>query len=340
MAFSFTDNEKFSLIAIDNCFSEIEKEIELADGTWILPKMPATLDDQWVRWIGELRAENLRDADLVIVRRVSSEKPGILDEEHTELFDRVQHIFAMLQLAHIVLYDDASAVQGSFENGRVNIRQMAHLNRFYRTTSDREVSVTADRLREAVTLVDTWKEMLAAGKHERFMRGAVILQTGLQRGHGPERIQHFTRAIEGLVLPDPGKTANQFKDRSQTLGIRNKVADKILYESYQMRCDAEHVHALDRTLSKEYPAEKIEEVATIRTRQMEALARLSYRRILLNPEIRKHFESDDSIQAFWKLTESERGQIWGAPIDVTGFTLEDEYNSKLEHLRVKYPDQY
>jgi hypothetical protein len=337
MAFAFTDNEKFSIIAIDGCFSEIKEEVELADGTWILPKMPATLDDQWVRWIGELRAKSLKDADLVIVRRVASEKPGILDEEHSELFDRVQHIFAMLQLADVVLYDDASAVQGSMENGRVSIRQMAHLNPFYRTTSERQVPVTTDRLAEAVEIVNIWKEIQAAGKHERFMRGAVILETGLQRQRDPERIQHFTRALEGLVLPEMGKTRIQFQDRSQTFGGRNKVADKMLYEAYQMRCDAEHVHALDRTLSKEYPADKIEAVATIRTRQMEALARLSYRRILLNAEILKHFESDDSIEAFWKLSEPERLQIWGEPIDVTKFTIEDEHNSKLEYLRQKYP---
>src|SRR4051812_18463805 len=221
MAFAFTDNEKFSIIAIDGCFSEIKEEVELADGTWILPKMPATLDDQWVRWIGELRADSLNDADLVIVRRVTSEKPGILDEEHSELFDRVQHIFAMLQLAHVVLYDDASAVQGSMESGRVSIRQMAHLNPFYRTTSDRQEAVTVDRLAEAVDLVDIWKEIQTAGRHERFMRGVVILETGLQRQRDPERIQHFTRALEGLVLPEMRKTRIQFQDRSQTFGVRN-----------------------------------------------------------------------------------------------------------------------
>jgi hypothetical protein len=340
MPFSFSDNEKFSLIAIDNCFSEIEEEVELADGTWVLPKMPATLDDQWVRWIGELRADSLRKADLVIVRRVTSDKPEILDGEHSELFDRVQHIFSMLQLSSIVLYDDASAVQGSMEKGRVNIRQMAHLNPFYRTANEPQIPITIERLAEAVKLVNVWKEIEATGKYERFIRGSVILQTGLQRRHDPERVQHFTRAIEGLVLPEKGNTANQFKERGQTLGVRNKAADKMLYESYQMRCDAEHVHALDRTLSKEYPPDKIEEVATIRTRQMEALARLSYRRILLNADIRKHFESDASIGAFWKLTEPERGKIWGEPIDVTRFSLADEDDEKRRHLQRKYPEQW
>lgn len=45
MAFDFSDNEKFSLIAINDCFSDIEGEVELVDGTWILPEMPAALDE-------------------------------------------------------------------------------------------------------------------------------------------------------------------------------------------------------------------------------------------------------------------------------------------------------
>jgi len=340
MAFEFSDNEKFSIIAIDSCFSEIEEEVELADGTWVLPKMPATLDEQWVRWIGEMRADRLRKADLVIVRRVTSEKPGVLDGEHSDLFDRVRYIFAMLQLESIVYYDDASALQGSMEKGWVSIRQMAQLDQFFRTESEPQIPITIARLSEAVELVKIWKETEDSGRYERLIRGLIILLTGLQRRYDPERVQHFTRAIEGLLLPEMGKTANQFKERGQTLGVRSKAAHKMLYESYQMRCDAEHVHALDRTLSKDYPPDKIEEIATVRTRQMEALARLSYRRILLNVNIRKHFESDDSIEAFWKLTEPERQKIWGEPIDVTGFSLADEDDEKLRHLRRKYPQQW
>lgn len=340
MAFAFTDNEKFAIIATDSCFSEVEEEVEFVDGTWVLPKMPAPLDEQWIRWIGELRADSLRKSNFVILRRVTSEKPGILDGEHSELFDGVQYFFAMLQLASVVYYDDASSVLGSMEKGNVDIRQMAQLSPFVRTESEPQMPITIARLAEAVELVNSWKEAEGSGMYERMLRGLTILLTGLQRRHDPERVQHFTRAIEGLVQPEIGKTANQFKERGQTLGVRNKAADKMLYESYQMRCDAEHVHALDRTLARKYPADKIEEVATIRTRQMEALARLSYRRILLNADIRKHFESDDSIEAFWKLTEPERRKIWGEPIDVTGFGLSDEDDEKLRHLRSKYPEDW
>jgi len=337
MAFSFNDNEKFSLIAIDSCYTHIEEEVQLPDGTWILPKMPATVDAQWIRWIGETRADRLKDANFIILRRLTSEKPGILDGEHSELFQQVLDIFTLLQLSSIVYCEDASALQGSIEKGRVDIRQMVHLDFFYLSNKAPQYPVTVERLEEAVAMATVWREMVEGGKYERFIRGAVILREGYKDRFGQNRIHQFTRAIEALIQPDVGGTTKQFKRRPQTFGVKGTSAEQILYESYEMRCDVEHVHAADRFLRKNYPGDQIEVVAALRTRQMEVLARESYRRILTNTEIRKHFETEDSLGAFWALPEEERRKIWGEPIDVTGFTDEDEYNEKVRQLHERYP---
>ncbi|HEY0143818.1 MAG TPA: hypothetical protein VGF48_23225 [Thermoanaerobaculia bacterium] len=337
MAFSFSDNEKFSLIAIDSCFTHIEEEIEFPDGTWILPKMPATVDAQWVRWIGETRADRLKDANLIILRRLTSENPGILDVEHTELYQQVFDIWTSLQLSGIVYCADASAVQGSIEKGRVDIRQMVHLDSFYLSNKSPQYPVTIERLKEAIAMAAVWREMIESGNCERFIRGGVILRDGYLHRCGQNRIHQFTRAIEGLIKPDVGATTKQFKTRPQTFGVKGNAFEKILYESYEMRCDVEHVHAADRFLRKNYPDDQIENVAALRTRQMEVIARESYRRILTNAEIREHFETEDSLAAFWALPEHERKKIWGEPIDVTGFTDEDEYNEKVRQLRERHP---
>lgn len=112
--------------------------------------------------------------------------------------------------------------------------------------------------------------------------------------------------------------------------------EKILYESYEMRCDVEHVHPADRFLQNNYAEDQIEKIAALRTRQMEVLARGAYRKILTTADVRKHFESDDTLDAFWALSNEERRQIWGDGVDVTGFTDEDEYNEKVRQLREKY----
>src|SRR5216684_3410073 len=115
--------------------------------------------------------------------------------------------------------------------------------------------------------------------------------------HGQDRLRELTRAVEGLIKPDKNKTtAAYFKVRGQVLGVKGNSSEEILYDSYKMRCDIEHVHAWDRYLEK-YPEDQRIGTANMRVRQMEALARESYRRIFVNSDIRSHFETDDAIDA-------------------------------------------
>ncbi len=335
MAFIFSDNEKFSLIAIDDCFSDIDSEVELSDETWVLPKMPADVGDQWAKWIGEIQMERLGGANLILVRRLISEKPEILDGEHMDLYQQVLDIFTVLQLSSVVCYADASALQGSFEKGSADIRQMVHLDQFYLTGKAPQHAVTIARLEEATAMAKVWRDLVKSGKYERFIRGGIILRDGLQQQYGQDRIHQFVRAIEALIRPDAGGTT--FKKRAQTLGVKSAAAERILYESYEMRCDVEHVHAADRFLRKSYPDNEIESVATLRTRQMEVLARESYRRVLTDTEIRKHFETDDALNAFWGLSYDEQRTIWGEGIDVSEFKDDDEYQEKVRQLRERYP---
>ncbi|HEY4640481.1 MAG TPA: hypothetical protein VII75_03990 [Thermoanaerobaculia bacterium] len=318
MPFTFSNNEKFSFIAVNHCFSYVKAEAQLSDGTWVLPKLPTGIDKVWASWIGTIRLERLTSANLILLRRVSSSKPEILDDEHKELFQEVMTLFWLLQLSGVVQYGGASAVQGSFHGGDVNIRQMVQLEDYYPTEGSPRYPVTIERLEEAGQMSAVWRELRKKNTHARFRRGARILRDGLEMRVGQDRQREFTRSIEALIRPDPYKTTKQFKTRAQTLGVRNKKSEEILYESYEMRCDVEHVHEWDRFLQK-YPEDERLAIANMRTRQMEALARESYRRILLNAKIRAHFESDDTLNDFWVLPFGEQRKIWGPGIDVTGF---------------------
>jgi len=337
MAFAFNDNEKFSLLAVDNCFSDIEVEVELPSGTWILPKMPGDVGDQWTRWIGEIRAERLARADLIIVRRRTSSNPGILDDEHNELFQQVLDIWSALQLSGIVFYEDASALQGSIENGQFDIRQMVHVDFFYQTKHAPQIPVTLLRLTEAVEIARVWRELVESGQYQRLIRGANILRDGYTHQYGEDRIHQFVRAMEGLIKPPIYGTTKEFKKRPQTFGGNNSATEKVLYESYEMRCDVEHVHAGDRFLRKTYAEDQIEAMGALRTRQMEVLTRESYRRILTNAEIRNHFETEDTVDVFWSMDEDQRRVTWGDAIDVTGFKDDDQEQEKIRQLREKYP---
>lgn len=339
MPFELGNNEKFSLIALDHCYHEIRDETELPDGTWVLPKMPMPMDEWWTRRIGEIRGERLTRANLVLIRRAESANPRILDEEHDTLRSHLTDIFTTLQFSKIVFYADGSGVQGTQIDGHVEIRQMVHFDQFYVGLKAPQYPVTIERLHEAVEMANIWRSLVNAQTHARFRRGALVLRDGFLAFHGQDRIQCFMRALEALLLPRPKRTASDMQHRGQSLGVRSKAADKMLYEGYQMRCDSEHMHAVDRKLREEYPTatdDELENLASVRVRQMEALARESYRRILTSAKIRDHFATDASIEAYWALQEHERLAIWGRGIDVTGFKPDDEHEEKKRRRATKH----
>lgn len=339
MSFELGNNEKFSLIALDHCYHGIAEDTELLDGTWVLPKMPVPMDEWWIRQIGEIRADRLTKANLVLIRRAESTNPRDFDEEHTILQKHVADIFNMLQLSRIVWYGDGSGVQGTRIEGHVEIRQMVRFEQFYVGVKAPQYPVTIERLNEAVEMADVWRSLLNAPTHARFKRGVIVLRDGFLAFHGQDRIQYFMRALEALMLPRQKKTASDIQHRGQSLGVRSKAADRMLYEGYQMRCDSEHMHAVDRKLREEYPTatdDELNDLASVRVRQMEALARESYRKIMMNAAIRDHFETDASIEAYWALQEHERSAIWGKGIDVTGFKPDDEFEEKKRQTLARY----
>src|SRR5260370_15037668 len=119
---------------------------------------------------------------------------------------------------------------------------MVQLDDYYPTTGQPRLPVTLERLEEDVKMSAVWRELITNRTHGRCRRGARILRDGFEELHGQERLREFVRSLEALIRPDPGETTKQFKTCPLTLGVKSKAAEEILYDSYQMRCDVEHVH--------------------------------------------------------------------------------------------------
>jgi len=62
---------------------------------------------------------------------MTSANPQILDGEHDELFQELMTLFWLLQLSGVVQYGGAQALQGSFEHGEANVRQMVQVDDYY-----------------------------------------------------------------------------------------------------------------------------------------------------------------------------------------------------------------
>jgi hypothetical protein len=320
LAFQFKKNSKFAMLALDGIYSELpDAEFQLSDGTWVMPRVPAVADlGIWKEWIGSIRAGSLERANLVLLAEEESDMPLILDDVHNRLRDSLGQLLYFLHFRQGI--ECAGAIEpdllcGSCSNGQPIIRQMNKLTAFYQSRGYTRAPITEEWVKEALAL-RTGSEMIgsAAGGFQRVIRGLNVLFSGL-RETGQERLHQLVRSLEALILPDTGKTKNQFVHRCQTFALSGAGAQLALQEIFDMRSDTEHLQEWNRTMQN-YPAAEREDVCWQRTRQAERLACFAYLRMLLDAAVQAHFRTDDTLAQFWKLPDDKRRAIWGKPVDI------------------------
>ncbi len=223
-------------------------------------------------------------------------------------------------------HNAANLAIGSVDSGTRYIRRLSAIEKIHNTKGYTRIPVTLERLEHANHLASVFRSLKpSATNFGRFSRGLHYLRKGLREQSGQDRLHQFVRALEALILPDQGATKRQFVHRCQQFAQRNSAAVTALEQSYDMRCDAEHVHDWDRSLQN-LGSEKPEDVASWRVRQMEALASFAYDRILSTPALLQHFKDDVSLAAFWKLPNQLRTALWGTRLDISAIPIVRGYD--------------
>ena len=334
--FVFEPNCKFAILAIQNVRADIGADVTLQNGIRVLGKFPFILEDHWEKWLGAIQLNNLRGCNLfLLLTATEGWAEGQLQVSGDEIDEKLQHevggVFAMLRLLGTVEYDQAFILAGYVESGKITCRHFAQTERFNITRGCLPWAVGESDLRNAVALHNAYalfQQRVPRGETRRFGRGCYALKVGLERYYASDRLHGFVRALEALILPEPGKTEKQFVSRC-ALFAGPKTAQvsiqEALREAYKMRCDIEHVHEWDRSLQT-YPAVKREDVALWRTRQMEALACAAYTKILLDPKLAEHFYDEGELVAFWQKPDDEIRAVLGDACDISGLRIVRQYD--------------
>ena len=309
------------MLALDGIYSELpDAEFHLADGTWVMPRVPGVADlGVWKEWIGSIRAGSLERANLVLLNEEASDNPLILDDVHQRLRDDLSQLFYFLHFRQGI--ECAGAIEpdllcGSSARGEPIIRQMNKLPAFYQSRGYTRAPITQEWLKEALALRSGSRVIgSATGEFRRAIRGLNVLFSGL-RETGQERLHQLVRSLEALILPNTGKTRNQFVHRCQTFTLPGAAAQLALQEIFDMRSDTEHLQDWNRAVEA-YPVAEREDVCWQRTRQAERLACFAYSRVLLDATVQAHFRTDNTLAQFWKLHDDQRRAVWGKPLDIT-----------------------
>ena len=103
--------------------------------------------------------------------------------------------------------------------------------------------------------------------------------------------------------------------RCQTFARASNNTRDVLCEAYAMRSDTEHLNSWENAV-KEYPPDQRESVCLQRTWQIERLACETYSRLLRDSDLREHFRTREANDAFWRLQDDQRRELWGPPLDL------------------------
>ena len=148
------------------------------------------------------------------------------------------------------------------------------------------------------------------GSHSRLFRVLDIYTETRTNEYILDRLHQYCRCIDGLILPNAGKTKRQFKSRTEL--FIGPCHHDMMGEIYDVRSAVEHLHE-NRYLEnfdREIRLDLVKKEAIV-----EHIARTAIAQIVGNETLSSHFGNTPALAKFWALKAVERQRIWGDPID-------------------------
>lgn len=307
------EGEKFALIGLPVKITPDLGRVNLPGELTVLPNADFELPDHWRAWLGTLRVEDVADCSLFLLAKATSGSLSVLNDENRRLSRLVGDWFTGLTLANkFETLGSIFIATGSRHRNQIDVRQFGPINPPRSSVVWSNQPISLDHLKRAAAIANGLSAIKAPGTtiNWRLLRCLRIYQDARTEHDILERIHQFTRCIEGLIVPEQGKTKKQFKSRTEMFigpGHHDLMGDL-----YDIRSDVEH-------LNENQNLEKFDRETRIALAKLEAVsewvARSCLERILLNPTLIGHFGNVTSAVHFWKIDEAERKRIWGDPVD-------------------------
>lgn len=310
-------NEKFALIALPRAnLADSVIDLLLPGGLRVERALPLQIEDNWQRWVGEIRTKQLQDAGcyLIVTRPTSS--PEILDADNQELMQRVCRFLDALLIVNTP-YCGAGPLllTGANVSGETRMRQMSNLpmpiRRAYNQGAILQV-LERQAFEQADVVADSLSNIVAKQGHMRLKRAISAFMAAIHETRHDERLHQFCRCIDGIVLSGKGTGKRDFKTR--TALFVGTGHDAVTDEIYEMRSAVEHLRPAESeaTGCSDLRAQRVRVIE--RAVHAELIARHCLNRILANSNLLQDFENDARIGQFWTEEECKRRAAWGQPL--------------------------
>jgi hypothetical protein len=309
---------KFAALSLHGIGARIEfpDELPLPTGLIATRQLPFEITPWWREQLGILTCEEIEGSDLYLVATAPSESLSVLDGVNLALEDTCRNFFYGLLVAMPFSPElPPQMVTGSMDGGTARFRQIGRFERPAYIAGTPPPDLDRQKMEAAAFYASEIHSAASSqGAYGRTIWALNCFMNGLTSTHVYEKMRHLVRTIEAFILPDIGKTERQFKSRTELfVGAREH---DLISRIYQLRSRIEHLHDPLELMPGTTTKDRLIALCEI-TLTTENLARYCVQRFFDKPGLRAHFENDDSINAFWRMSDDDRRGAWGEPVDMT-----------------------
>jgi hypothetical protein len=279
----------------------------LTDTTFSIPS-------NWRDWLGSIRAREVESCNLFLFSKQPSATPEILDAENERLKQRAWNFYVGLLLAGTFAPAHRPVMPtGVRRDGKIDIRQQHDLDPSVPCIFMPYPPVLAAHIQTAAQLGEKLGALATAPLPDgrwRLNRSLHVYTEARTTSDILDRLHQYSRCIDGLILPDAGKTRQQFRSRTEL--FIGPCHQDLMGEIYDVRSAVEHLHE-NRYLDgfdRDTRLDLVKKEAVV-----EHIARTALARIIGDSTLWPHFANTPALAKFWALAPTERQKAWGAAID-------------------------
>jgi hypothetical protein len=309
-----SDDEKYAFVGLSVKTDGPIPSGKISANLWTLVDASFKIPPNWREWLGTIRADEVAICNLFLLSKCPSQTPDVLDAENKRLQQLAWNFYVGLLLsstfapAHRPVF-----LTGSRRAGEIDVRQQQDLEPPIPRTFAPYPPIVQSDIQSAAHLAESLDALATAplnGGHWRLFRTLSVYTQSRTATQLIGRIHQYSRCIDGMILPDIGRTKQQFRSRTELfIGPHHH---QLMGDIYDVRSNVEHLHEYRylETFDREVRLELVRKEAII-----EHIARTVLARIIADPRLWPYFANTSALEAFWALQPSDRQQIWGDLFD-------------------------
>lgn len=126
MQLPIEDGEKYGIIALDAA-SRVSRPLELGNGFAVVPHGACELPSHWKEWLGSLKVRDVEGAPLLVIAKVRSFAPSVLDADGDAMLRHVDALYWSLLASGRFRIERATRLTGGRTGEEFGVRQNSEL---------------------------------------------------------------------------------------------------------------------------------------------------------------------------------------------------------------------